>query len=71
MLDVPWERLLDELDRRGVAVTLAWGSRDELGDRELGRRLIEGTRHDVRTVAGAGHDLPAARPVECRRMVVV
>ncbi|MGI8938746.1 MAG: alpha/beta fold hydrolase [Iamia sp.] len=63
ILAVEWADLLASVDAAGIALTLAWGDHDPIGDPGYARTLSGGldcVRVDI--VADADHTIPTARP---------
>jgi len=55
---VPWEKLLDELDKRGIATVDFESVPNAILRREFGRRLREKRAMDVASPVGAGRQPP-------------
>ncbi len=63
ILDVDWSTLLASLGRQRVPITLAWGSRDPIGDPTYARHLVEALETiNIEIIPGADHSAPVAHP---------
>ena len=66
VLEPDWEELHNHLTERGVEILLAWGTKDPVGDPELGRTLSASSpRSRTVLVPGADHYLPMTHDATC------
>ncbi len=63
ILDVDWSTLLTSLGQQRVPITLAWGSRDLIGDPTYAGNLVEALDTiNIEIIPGANHSAPVAHP---------